>query len=426
MKENILNRAPEVRFPVFKDLWENKKYGDIFSFFSTNSLSRDNLNYQSGEVYNIHYGDIHKSFKTIFDLSLEAVPYINEEVDLSRIKKENYCQVGDLVIADASEDYNDIGKTIEIINLDNQKVIAGLHTFLARPRKDNTIALGFSGYLLQTWRIRKQIMTIAQGTKVLGLSIGRLSKIKLTIPSLPEQQKIASFLSTVDKKINLLASKIEHLEQYKKGVVQKIFKQEIRFKDENGNDFPEWEKKTLGDFLTEHKENSTGKEEVFSVSVHKGLINQIEHLGRSFAAKNTSNYNLVKPGDIVYTKSPTGEFPWGIIKQSKLDENVIVSPLYGVFTPQTSALGYILDALFESPINTSNYLHSIVQKGAKNTINITNTTFLSKKIKLPVSEKEQTKIANFLSSLDQKINLHKTQLEKMKKWKKGLLQKMFV
>ena len=75
------------------------------------------------------------------------------------------------------------------------------------------------------------------------------------------------------------------------------------------------EKKKLGDFLTEHKENSTGKEEVFSVSVHKGLVNQIEHLGRFFATKNTSNYNLVKPGDIVYTKSPTGEFPWGIIKQ---------------------------------------------------------------------------------------------------------------
>lgn len=172
-----------------------------------------------------------------------------------------------------------------------------------------------------------------------------------------------------------------------------------------------WEYRYFKDILFEHKEKSTGTEEVHSVSVHKGLINQIEHLGRSFAAKNTANYNLVKPGDIVYTKSPTGSFPLGIIKQSKLDKNVIVSPLYAVFTPETYELGVLLDVYFSSPINVRNYLTPIVQKGAKNTIAITNETFLSKGLILPNDKKEQKAIAEIFSTIDQEINV----LEKKKK-----------
>jgi len=100
-----------------------------------------------------------------------------------------------------------------------------------------------------------------------------------------------------------------------------------------------WKITPLKDILIEHKSLSTGKEEVHSVSVKKGIINQIEHLGRSYSAKDTSKYKLVKPGDIVYTKSPTGDFPFGIIKQSKIEKDAIVSPLYGVFTPINNYFG---------------------------------------------------------------------------------------
>lgn len=89
-----------------------------------------------------------------------------------------------------------------------------------------------------------------------------------------------------------------------------------------------WKQQKLSEVLFEHGEKSTGAEEVFSVSVHKGVINQVEHLGRSFSAANTDNYKRVFPGDIIYTKSPTGEFPYGIIKQSKVAKPVIVSPLW--------------------------------------------------------------------------------------------------
>jgi type I restriction enzyme S subunit len=198
---------------------------------------------------------------------------------------------------------------------------------------------------------------------------------------------------------------------------------ELRFPE--FEDKETWAERKLSSVLFEHKEKSTGKEEVYSVSVHKGVINQIEHLGRNYAASNTENYKRVLPGDIIYTKSPTGSFPFGIIKQSKVSKPVIVSPLYGVFTPETVSMGVILDAYFEYPERTVNYLSSIIQKGAKNTINIHNDNFLSKSLALPIDLKEQQKIASCLSSLDEHITAHNQKLDLLKDHKKGLMQNLF-
>ena len=174
---------PSLRFSDFNSNWIIKNYEDIYSFFPTNSFSRDKLNYSDGNVYNIHYGDIHTKFSALFDLTKELVPFVNPEIDLSKWSEERYCVEGDLVIADVSEDYGGVGKTIEIINLDDKRVLAGLHTFHARPSK-NTIAIGFSGYLLQSWKVRKQKMIIAQGTKGLALSYKTLGKIKFRVSSM--------------------------------------------------------------------------------------------------------------------------------------------------------------------------------------------------------------------------------------------------
>ena len=222
-----------------------------------------------------------------------------------------------------------------------------------------------------------------------------------------------------------MQKKYKHYQDFKKFLMQQIFTQKLRFKTDNNEDFDDWKERKLSEFLTEHKLKSTGKEEVYSVSVHKGLVNQVEHLGRTFSAPDTSRYNLVKPGDIVYTKSPTGDFPLGIIKQSRVDKNVIVSPLYGVFTPETYDLGYILNDYFESNVNTHNYLHPIVQKGAKNTMNITNKTFLSKSLFVPTDKDEQHKIAECLMKFNDNIRLIEIQKNQIEEFKHGLLQQMF-
>ena len=251
-------------------------------------------------------------------------------------------------------------------------------------------------------------------------------KLPIFLPNtIEEQNKITDFLSSLNRKIELLQEKHDYYQNFKKYLMQQIFAQKLRFKTDNNEDFDDWKERKLSEFLTEHKLKSTGKEEVYSVSVHKGLVNQVEHLGRTFSAPDTSRYNLVKPGDIVYTKSPTGDFPLGIIKQSRVDKNVIVSPLYGVFTPETYDLGYILNDYFESNVNTHNYLHPIVQKGAKNTMNITNKTFLSKSLFVPTDKDEQHKIAECLMKFNDNIRLIEIQKNQIEEFKHGLLQQMF-
>jgi type I restriction enzyme S subunit len=227
-KKGIMQKifSQELRF---KDLegkefpkWEKLSFGELYSFKTTNSLSRDKFNYEIGSVKNIHYGDIHTKFKTLFDITNEVVPFINSDIKLDRIDKDNYCQIGDLVIADASEDYSDIGKAIEVINLQNEKILAGLHTLLARPDKKK-ISIGFGGYLMCIDYVQMQIRKIAQGTKVLGLSAKRLSDIIINLPSKSEQIKIVGFITVLNEKIYRTENQIQQTQVYKKGLLQNMF-----------------------------------------------------------------------------------------------------------------------------------------------------------------------------------------------------------
>ena len=202
--------------------WENELFGNIYTFFSTNSYSRECLNMTLGSVRNIHYGDIHVKYKSILDVQNENIPFINNDINLDKISHESYCQNRDLVIADASENYADIGKSIEVSNLIKQRVVAGLHTILARPNKKEVVS-SFGGYLMQSEDIKFQIKKIAQGTKVLGLSSKKLAEITLKLPSPSEQNKIANFLSAIDHKITAASDNIDNTKKYKKGLLQKMF-----------------------------------------------------------------------------------------------------------------------------------------------------------------------------------------------------------
>ena len=403
-----MSNTPKLRFSEFTCEWRLCRMDSLLERYSEPVLLNDDVEYREIGVRSHGNGIFHKDPTTKAKIGNKRVFWVHPKCLVL-----NVVFAWEQALALTSETEKGLIASHRFpmfLSKKNRVSLSWLHSFFMRPRGKYLLGLASPGG--------------AGRNKTLGQA--NFDELRLAVPQLAEQQKIADFLTAVDTKIEQLTRKEELLKQYKKGVMQKIFSQEIRFNADDGSEFPEWEERHLADVLHEHKNKSTGSEDVFSVSVHKGLVNQIEHLGRSFAASDTSHYNLVKPDDIVYTKSPTGDFPYGIIKQSRVDSDVLVSPLYGVFTPESVGLGYMLHVYFESVINMHNYLHSIIQKGAKNTINITNSTFLSKTLRLPTSRDEQNKIGDFLRSIDTKIDQLARQLEVAKTFKKGLLQQMFV
>ncbi len=414
---------PKLRFPEFEGNWTLNLFEDIYTFRTTNSLSREKLNYESGFVKNIHYGDIHKEFSTVFKIGTEKVPFINGDVDLSRIAQDNYCKNGDLIIADASEDYEDIGKSIEIVDANNEMILAGLHTFLARP-DNKEMSLGFGGYLMKSNLVRKQIKLIAQGTKVLSLSTTRLAKIKTIVPQVEEQQKIASFLTAVDDKTKQLTKKKTLLEQYKKGVMEKIFNQELRFKDDDGNKFPEWKTKKISNvskiYDGTHQTPDYVEQGIPFFSVEHVTANQFtktKFITEEVFEKENKRVKLEK-GDILMTRigsiGVAKYINWDVkasfyvslalIKQSENINNEYLCHFINTDFFQTELWKRTIHVAFPQKINLGEIGECLV--------------------KIPVLE-EQTKIANFLSAIDDKINQVAVQLEKTTVFKKGLLQQMF-
>lgn len=243
--------------------------------------------------------------------------------------------------------------------------------------------------------------------------------IEMKIPSLSEQKKIAEILSTQDRVIELKEKLIAEKQSQKKYLTQTYLMGKMR----SAFFQKKWKYVYLSEILKERKEcNELENLRICSVAVNNGVVDQKEHLGKSMAAENTSNYAVVHYGDIVYTKSPTGTFPYGIIKQSQLKENVAVSPLYGVYEPYCYEIGYLLQVYFSYANNANNYLKPIVNKGAKNTILISNQTFLKPSLYLPIDIEEIKYLYKIFKSADEEISLLQKDLEQEKLKKKSLMQ----
>jgi type I restriction enzyme S subunit len=381
--------------------WESKKISEIFTFYSTNSLSRDKLTDEETEMKNIHYGDIHTKFGSILDVDKMILPYIKEEA-IKSIKNYTEAIDGDVFIADASEDYADIGKATEINNVNDAKIVGGLHVLHLRDEKEIYVN-GIKGFLFNSPNIRNQIKIVAVGSKVLGLSKPSLGGLEISIMSKEEQSKIASFFSAIDSRITNQSSKLDTLRELKKGVMQKIFSQEIRFKREDGGEYPEWEDVSIKDILKIRHGRSQK-----SVEDENGLY---PILGTGGLMAYANDYLYDKPSVLIGRKG-TIDKPQYMETPFWTVDTLFYSEIFSGTHPK------FVYYLFQT-INWKNY------NEASGVPSLSASTISSIEISCP-SEPEQQKIADFLSTLDSKISLESQILETLQTLKKGLLQQMFV
>ena len=188
-----------------------------------------------------------------------------------------------------------------------------------------------------------------------------------------------------------------------------------------------WEQRKLENYVvvstTKNVDGKFGKEDVLSVSGEYGVVNQITFQGRSFAGASVSNYGVVNTGDVVYTKSPLNSNPYGIIKVNKGIPG-IVSTLYAIYHPRDNVYANFIQVYFEQHERMNNYMHPLVNKGAKNDMKVTAENALKGMVTFP-SREEQYVISAFFSRLDSLITLHQRKYDKLCVLKKSMLDKMF-
>ena len=296
---------------------------------------------------------------------------------------------------------------------------------------DNTLRLTVSDNIsldyLRGLLIKFNLNRLVFGTGQPLVTGGMIKKVNIFIPEFIEQNKIASFLSAVDEKISQLTQKHQLLSQYKQGMMQKLFSQQLRFKADDGSEFDEWNDIQLKDISHRiTRKNKELNQNALTISAQLGLINQQEYFSKQIASRDLSKYYLLHKGEYAYNKSYSAGYPMGAIKRLKLYDKGVVSTLYICF----SLNEYINSDYFEQFVESGLLvpeLEKIAQEGARNhgLLNISLQEFFEVNLKMP-SLDEQAKIANFLSAIDQKIEIAAQQIEQAKQWKKGLLQQMFV
>jgi type I restriction enzyme, S subunit len=206
----------KTRLPGFSEKWEERQIGEIFQFLSTANNSRSDLS-EYGEIKYIHYGDIHTKWRTFVDCSRDELPLISRD----KVGNIPFLEDGDLVMADASEDYEGIGISVEVKHATGKKVVAGLHTFLLRGNKE-VLVDGFKGYLQYIPAVKEALKKAATGISVYGISKNNVKNISIRLPDITEQTAIATVLSDMDAEIAALEQRRDKTRELKQGMMQEL------------------------------------------------------------------------------------------------------------------------------------------------------------------------------------------------------------
>ncbi len=408
--------------------WEVDSIDNIFDFLRTKSLSRAQLNYEAGEVNYVHYGDIHSTFKfPIVDANITKLPLVNEDVELNGDLQ--YLKEGDLIIADASEDLDGVGKCIEIIGIDNKKVIGGLHTIVLRDKLNKT-SIGIKPYLLHSPLVIKSLKRIATGASVLGISKSNLNKLNLPLPPLPEQQKIASILSTADQKIEVIDQQITETQELKKGLMQRLLTKGIghtKFKDSALGEIPEsWEVVKLGEVSKSfvgiassatHAYVNNGILLIRNQNIKEGKLNLDDTLFITADYEIQHKSKRLKADDILTVR--TGYPGISAVVPKELEGSQSFTTLITRRTKEKYTSKYLC-YFINSEIGKTFFNGAQAGGGQKNVGSKTLETMPTLLPPLP----EQHKIASILSTVDEKIEVLQDKKAEYQELKKGLMQQL--
>jgi type I restriction enzyme S subunit len=395
---------PQLRFLGFDNEWKEVVLNDVAEFRKGKGISKSDIN-EDGNLECIRYGELYTTYN-------ELIVNVVSKTNLP-IKGLELSVFNDVIIPASGETQLDIATASCV-----------LKSGVALSGDLNIIRSSLNGIFLSFYLNSKkklEIAKLAQGSSVVHLYSSQLKSLKLNVPTLPEQQKIASFLSAVDEKIQQLSRKKELLEQYKKGLMQQLFSGKLRFKDESGNDYADWEDKKLGEVgeIITGKTPSTTDLSLWNGNIHFVTptdINESKYQKQAIRSiKESKKIKLLPAKSLMFTciasigKMSLSMFPCitnqqinSIVPNENFDNEFIY---YAVL--------YIVDYIKSTQSTT--------------TLPIINKTEFSKFIiGVPASMKEQQKIAAFLANIDAKIERVNQQINQTQSFKKGLLQQLFV
>ena len=403
--------VPALRFKEFDGEWELLRLGQIGSF--KNGLNKDKKDFGFGSPF-VNLMDVFG--KAILENDEFGLVNANEkDLELYNLLK------GDVLFIRSSVKRTGVGET-SLVSKDYKNTVYSGFLIRFRANEEN-IGFSFRRYCFSNQPFRKELLSFATSSANTNINQESLTKIKVNFPSLPEQQKIASFLSAVDEKIQQLTKKKELLKDYKKGVMQQLFSSQLRFKDENGNPYPDWEEKRLG-VLSEIVGGGTpetAKEEYWGGEVQWFTPTEIRSRFISDSVRTITQAGL--------KKSSAKLLPVGTIL---FTSRATIAELGFAMNECTTNQGF--QSLIVNEKNNSEFIYYLIKKNKKEFIRKSQgSTFLEisskemKKMKfnIPCLE-EQQKIATYLSSIDTKIERVNNQITQTQNFKKRLLQQMLI
>ncbi|WP_145416640.1 restriction endonuclease subunit S [Staphylococcus hominis] len=402
--------TPALRFSEFENDWKIVKLQELLCFNNGINASKD------------QYGVGRKFINVLDILNNNFITYNNiiGKVDVSeKVELNNKVEYGDMLFLRSSETREEVG--LANTYLDNKYALFG--GFVIRGKRIKEYSPLFLKETLNKPRTRYEIGVAAGGSTRFNVSQDILKNVTLYLPELEEQRKISNFFSKLDRQIELEEEKLELLEQQKRGYMQKIFSQELRFKDDNGNDYPNWENEKLGDLINEVNERTTSNNQyVLLSSTKNGLLSQEEYFKKQIGSKDSTGYKILRLNQLVL--SPQNLWLGNINFNQRFDIG-IVSPSYRIYNLSNQFDINFAKDLLKSPRYIYEYAQASEQGASVVRRNLNLELFYSIKISLPSIE-EQRKIGAFLNKLDKLMRKQYNKIEVLKQRKQGLLQKMFV